>query len=74
MDAALAQYEVKQDIAIKTAYQYLQENAPDAKSWYLTVATLESPSTLCIGKKLTAVMAMPHLMLTREKNFNFRQL
>jgi hypothetical protein len=36
---ALAQYEVKQDIAIKTAYQYLQENAPDAKSWYLTVAT-----------------------------------
>ena len=43
MQPALAQYEVKQDIAIKTAYQYLQENAPDAKSWYLTVATLESP-------------------------------
>ncbi|MFV5639871.1 PepSY-associated TM helix domain-containing protein [Acinetobacter oleivorans] len=43
MQPALAQYEVKQDIAIKTAYQYLQENAPDAKSWYLTVATPESP-------------------------------
>ncbi|MEB7641828.1 PepSY-associated TM helix domain-containing protein [Acinetobacter pittii] len=43
MQPALAQYEVKQDIAIKTAYQYLQEKAPDAKSWYLTVATPESP-------------------------------
>lgn len=43
MQPALAQYEVKQDIAIKTAYQYLQENAPDAKSWYLNVATPESP-------------------------------
>ncbi|WP_224991821.1 PepSY-associated TM helix domain-containing protein [Acinetobacter pittii] len=43
MQPALAQYEVKQDIAIKTAYQYLQKNAPDAKSWYLTVATPESP-------------------------------
>lgn len=43
MQPALSQYEVKQDIAIKTAYQYLQENAPDAKSWYLTVATPESP-------------------------------
>lgn len=43
MQPVLAQYEVKQDIAIKTAYQYLQENAPDAKSWYLTVATPESP-------------------------------
>ncbi|MDR0071797.1 PepSY-associated TM helix domain-containing protein, partial [Acinetobacter sp. 11520] len=43
MQPALAQYEVKQDIAIKTAYQYLQENAPDAKSWYLTAATPESP-------------------------------
>ncbi|MFW6743690.1 PepSY-associated TM helix domain-containing protein [Acinetobacter pittii] len=43
MQPALAQYEVKQDIAIKTAYQYLQENAPNAKSWYLTVATPESP-------------------------------
>jgi len=43
MQPALAQYEVKQDIAIKTAYQYLQKNAPDAKSWYLTVATQESP-------------------------------
>lgn len=43
MQPALAQYEVKQDIAIKTAYQYLQENAPDAKSWYLTVATPENP-------------------------------
>jgi len=43
MQPALAQYEVKQDIAIKTAYQYLQEKAPDAKSWYLTIATPESP-------------------------------
>ncbi|MDP9802497.1 PepSY-associated TM helix domain-containing protein [Acinetobacter calcoaceticus] len=43
MQPPLAQYEVKQDIAIKTAYQYLQDHAPDAKSWYLTVATPESP-------------------------------
>jgi len=43
MQPPLAQYEIKQDVAIKTAYQYLQEHAPDAKSWYLNVATHESP-------------------------------
>ncbi len=43
MQPALAQYEIKQDVAVKTAYQYLQKHAPDAKSWYLTVATAESP-------------------------------
>ena len=43
MQPPLAQYEIKQDVAIKTAYQYLQEHAPNAKSWYLNVATPESP-------------------------------
>lgn len=43
MQPPLAQYEIKQDVSIKTAYQYLQEHAPDAKSWYLTIATPESP-------------------------------
>lgn len=43
MQPPLAQFEIKQDVAIKTAYQYLQEHASDAKSWYLTVATSESP-------------------------------
>ena len=43
MQPPLAQFEIKQDVAIKTAYQYLQEHASDAKSWYLTVATPESP-------------------------------
>ena len=43
MQPPLAQFEIKQDVAIKTAYQYLQKHASDAKSWYLTVATPESP-------------------------------
>ncbi|WP_213066357.1 PepSY-associated TM helix domain-containing protein [Acinetobacter oleivorans] len=55
MQPALAQYEVKQDIAIKTAYQYLQENAPDAKSWYLTVATPESPVNTMYWEKADGV-------------------
>lgn len=28
MQPALAQYEIKQDVAIKTAYQYLQKTLP----------------------------------------------
>lgn len=45
MQPKLAQYDVKQETAIKTAYQYLQEHASDAKSWYIGVASKQSPVT-----------------------------
>lgn len=45
MQPQLAQYQVQQESSIKTAYQYLQQHAPDAKSWYIGVASEQSPVT-----------------------------
>ncbi|MCU4412960.1 PepSY domain-containing protein [Acinetobacter sp. WU_MDCI_Axc73] len=45
MQPKLAQYDINQETAIQTAYQYLQKNASGAKSWYIGVATKQSPVT-----------------------------
>ncbi len=43
MQPELAQYNVAQETALKTAYQYLDVHAHDAKSWYIGVASEKSP-------------------------------
>ncbi len=43
MQPALAQIQVNQATALNTAYQYLQNEASDAKTWYLEIATQEKP-------------------------------
>ena len=43
MQPPLAQIQVKQDTAIHTAYQYLQQNAPDAKTWMINLANEQKP-------------------------------
>lgn len=43
MQPELAQYDVAQETALKTAYQYLDVHAYDAKSWYIGVASEKSP-------------------------------
>jgi len=43
MQPQLAEYQINQDTAIQTATQYLEKNASDAKSWFLSVATQEQP-------------------------------
>lgn len=43
MQPELAQYDVAQETALKTAYQYLDVHAHDAKSWYIGVASEKSP-------------------------------
>ncbi|MCH7313167.1 PepSY-associated TM helix domain-containing protein [Acinetobacter sp. ANC 3882] len=43
MQPQLAQYQVNQDTAIRTATDYLAKNATDAKSWYLSIANHEEP-------------------------------
>lgn len=43
MQPELAKYEIQQQVAIQTASQYLHSHAPDAKSWFIAVATAESP-------------------------------
>ncbi|MPW44774.1 PepSY-associated TM helix domain-containing protein [Acinetobacter guerrae] len=45
MQPKLAQYDVNQETAIKTAYQYLEEHATGAKTWYIGVASKQSPVT-----------------------------
>ena len=39
MQPQFATIQVKQDTAMKSAYQYLQKNAADAQSWYIGVAS-----------------------------------
>ena len=68
MQPPLAQFEIKQDVAIKTAYQYLQKHASDAKSWYLTVATPESPVNTMYWENQMVVMGMQPSMQTLVKN------
>lgn len=43
MQPALAQIQVNQETALNTAYQYLQNEASHAKTWYLEIATQEKP-------------------------------
>ena len=43
MQPQLAQYEIQQHTAIQSATTYLQTHAPDAKSWFIGIATDESP-------------------------------
>jgi uncharacterized iron-regulated membrane protein len=38
MQPSLAHIQVNQDTAIHTAYQYLEQQAPDAKTWFMNVA------------------------------------
>lgn len=43
MQPQLASIQIKQETAITTAFAYLQENAADAKSWYIGVANAHEP-------------------------------
>ena len=43
MQPQLAKYEIQQQTAILSATNYLQNHAPDAKSWFIGIASAESP-------------------------------
>ncbi len=43
MQPQFATMQVQQDTAIQSAFQYLNTHAPDAKSWYIGVASPEHP-------------------------------
>lgn len=43
MQPQLATMQVNQQTAVKSAIEYLQKNAPDAKSWYIGVASEQLP-------------------------------
>ena len=43
MQPQFASMQIHQDTAVHTAFDYLQKNAADAKSWYIGVANAESP-------------------------------
>lgn len=43
MQPQLAQYDIQQQTAIQSATTYLQTHAADAKSWFIGIATPESP-------------------------------
>lgn len=43
MQPSIAQIQVNQDTAIQTAYQYLEQNAPDAKTWMINLANEQKP-------------------------------
>ena len=51
MQPQLAQYQVNQETAIRTATEYLEKNAPNAKSWYLNIANHEQPVNQMYWKK-----------------------
>lgn len=43
MQPQFASMQIHQDTAVHTAFDYLQKNAADAKSWYIGVANADSP-------------------------------
>lgn len=43
MQPSLAHIQVNQDTAIHMAYQYLEQQAPDAKTWFMNVANQQKP-------------------------------
>lgn len=43
MQPEFASMQVNQETALKSAYHYLQQNAPDAQNWYIGVANQDSP-------------------------------
>ena len=43
MQPQFATMQVNQQTAVKSAFNYLQKNAPDAKSWYIGVASEQLP-------------------------------
>ncbi len=51
MQPELANIEVNQDKAIHSAYHYLQENAPNAKNWYIQLANKTNPVTQIYWQK-----------------------
>lgn len=53
MQPQLAQYQVNQDVAVKTAVEYLNKNAADAKSWYISLANQENPVNKMYWEKAT---------------------
>jgi len=53
MQPQLAQYQVNQDVAVKTAVEYLNKNAADAKSWYVSLANQENPMNKMYWEKAT---------------------
>lgn len=53
MQPQLAQYQVNQDVAVKTAVEYLNKNAADAKSWYVSLANQENPVNKMYWEKAT---------------------
>ena len=53
MQPQLAQYRINQDVAVKTAVEYLNKNAADAKSWYVSLANQENPVNKMYWEKAT---------------------
>lgn len=43
MQPEFASIQVNQETALKSAYSYLQQHAPDAQNWYIGVANQDSP-------------------------------
>ncbi|WP_286861503.1 MULTISPECIES: PepSY-associated TM helix domain-containing protein [Acinetobacter] len=43
MQPEFASIQVSQETALKSAYSYLQQHAPDAQNWYIGVANQDSP-------------------------------
>ncbi|OTG63547.1 peptidase [Acinetobacter sp. ANC 4470] len=54
MQPPLAQIQVNQDTAIHTAYQYLEQNAPDAKTWMINLANEQKPVNQLYWQKADA--------------------
>ncbi|QIO05732.1 PepSY-associated TM helix domain-containing protein [Acinetobacter shaoyimingii] len=51
MQPELASIQLNQQQSIQNAYQYLEKNAPDAKRWYIDVASAQEPVNLLIWEK-----------------------
>lgn len=53
MQPQLTHYQINQDVAVKTAVEYLNKNAADAKSWYVSLANQENPVNKMYWEKAT---------------------
>ncbi|CAB1212149.1 PepSY-associated TM helix domain-containing protein [Acinetobacter bouvetii] len=73
MQPSLAQIQVNQDTAIQTAYQYLEQHAPDAKTWFINVANEQKPVNQLYWQKPDGAYESKTLNPNTGKELNLAQ-
>ena len=70
MQPEFATMQVNQETALKSAYSYLQQHAPDAQNWYIGVANQDSPVNKVYWQKVDGGYEVKTLDASTGKELN----